>query len=168
MASFNQMLRPTSLSRYDRDRVQAQFDRLVKAGAIEGRSELQFRSMGGAFPNAFALPGGIVFVTRGTLETVRDEGELAGVLAHEISHVALRHGTSQMSKAYVAEQGIGILGTVFGGGSERPSDAGDMATAVGGIGLNTLFLKFSRECETEADLAGARMLSEVGSCPFTS
>jgi beta-barrel assembly-enhancing protease len=115
--------------------------------------------------NAFALPGGIVFVTRGTLETVRDEGELAGVLAHEISHVALRHGTSQMSKAYVAERGLGILGTLFGG-AERPNDAGEVATAVGGIGLNTLFLKFSRECETEADLAGARMLAASGYDPI--
>ena len=116
--------------------------------------------------NAFALPGGIVFVTRGTLETVRDEGELAGVLAHEISHVGLRHGTSQMSKAYVAEQGLGILGTIFGGGVERPNDAGEVATTVGGVGLNTLFLKFSRECETEADLAGARMLSAAGYDPI--
>jgi predicted Zn-dependent protease len=112
--------------------------------------------------NAFALPGGIVFVNRGTLEAVHDEGELAGVLAHEISHVALRHGTSQMSKAYVAKRGIDIFRRIFG----RRDDADDVAGALGGLGLNTLFLRFSREAETEADLAGARMLAERGYDPI--
>jgi len=113
--------------------------------------------------NAFALPGGIVFVNRGTLEAVHDEGELAGVLAHEISHVALRHGTSQMSKAYVAKRGIDIFRTIFG---RRDGDADSVAEALGGLGLNTLFLSFSREAETEADLVGARMLAERGYDPI--
>jgi predicted Zn-dependent protease len=130
------------------------------------RFPYQFHVVNLADVNAFALPGGVVFVTRGTLETVRDEGELAGVLAHEISHVGLRHGTSQMSKAYVAERGLWIFGTLLGGSVERPNDAGEVATSVGGLGLNTLFLKFSRECETEADLAGARMLADAGYDPI--
>jgi predicted Zn-dependent protease len=113
--------------------------------------------------NAFALPGGIVFVNRGTLEAVHDEGELAGVMAHEISHVALRHGTSQMSKAYVAKRGIDIFRTIFG---RRNEDADSVAEALGGLGLNTLFLRFSREAETEADLVGARMLAARGYDPI--
>jgi len=59
--------------------------------------------------NAFALPGGFVFVNRGTIEAADTEAQLAGVLAHEISHVALRHGTNQVSKAYLAKAGIGLL-----------------------------------------------------------
>jgi predicted Zn-dependent protease len=113
--------------------------------------------------NAFALPGGIIFVTRGTLETVRDEGELAGVLAHEISHVGLRHGTNQLSKAHVAQAGIDIYRGIAGGGA---ADAGSVAESLGGLGLNTLFLKFSREAETEADMAGVRMLAEAGYDPI--
>ena len=115
--------------------------------------------------NAFALPGGIVFVNRGTLEAVHDEGELAGVLAHEISHVALRHGTSQMSKAYVAKRGIDIFRTIFGGRG-RDGNASNVAEALGGLGLNTLFLRFSREAETEADLTGARILAGRGYDPI--
>lgn len=115
--------------------------------------------------NAFALPGGVVFVNRGTLEAVKDEGELAGVIAHEIGHVALRHGTSQMSKAYVAQKGFDILRRLGGGGS-RPGDANEVAEAVGGVGLNTLFLKFSRDAENQADAVGARMLAEAGYDPI--
>jgi hypothetical protein len=114
--------------------------------------------------NAFALPGGIIFVTRGTLETVRDEGELAGVLAHEISHVALRHGTSQMSKAYIAQTGLGILREIFGG--DGVGNLGDVVAAVGGAGLNTLFLKFGRTAETQSDLTGARIMADAGYDPI--
>ena len=78
--------------------------------------------------NAFALPGGPVYVTRGIIEAVRNEGELAGVMAHEISHVALRHGTNQVSKAYLAKAGIGLLGGILGGS----------ATATGSIMQATL------------------------------
>ena len=114
--------------------------------------------------NAFALPGGVVFVTRGTLEAVTDEGELAGVHAHEISHVALRHGTSQMSKAYNAKTGLGILQRILGG--RGASNIGDIVTEVGGLGLNTLFLKFGRTAETQADLTGAEIMAAAGYDPI--
>src|SRR5215212_89900 len=64
--------------------------------------------------NAFALPGGYVFVNAGTIATARNEGELAGVMAHEIAHVALRHPTNQVSKAYVAKTGLRIVRRVTG------------------------------------------------------
>jgi hypothetical protein len=115
--------------------------------------------------NAFALPGGIVFVNRGTLETVKDEGELAGVMAHEISHVALRHGTSQMSKAYIAQTGLGILQRILGGGRQGETSIGDVVAAVGGLGLNTLFLKFGRTAESQADLTGAEIMGKDGYDP---
>ena len=112
--------------------------------------------------NAFALPGGPTYVTRGLIETVRNEGELAGVMAHEISHVALRHGTNQASKAYLAQAGIGILGGLLGGGGGA---TGQIVQAVGGFGLNALFLKFSRTAETQADVLGTQIMARAGYDP---
>jgi hypothetical protein len=111
--------------------------------------------------NAFALPGGFVFVNAGAIMAAKDEGELAGVLAHEITHVALRHGTSQASKAYLAQKGLGILGRVFG----RENDLGQIVGAVGGTGANMLFLRFGRTAETQADLEGARIMADAGYDP---
>lgn len=112
--------------------------------------------------NAFALPGGFIFVNAGALMAARNEGELAGVIAHEITHVALRHGTNQASKAYVAQRGIGILEKVFGGSD---SDLGQLMGAVGGTGANVLFLRFGRTAERQADLEGARVMAEAGYDP---
>src|SRR5262249_57591350 len=67
--------------------------------------------------NAFALPGGFTYVNRGLIEAAKNEGEMAGVIAHEISHVALRHGTAQVAKAQKYQTGsavVGVLGSVFG------------------------------------------------------
>ncbi|MCA1635515.1 MAG: M48 family metallopeptidase [Acidobacteria bacterium] len=110
--------------------------------------------------NAFALPGGFVFVNAGAITAAKTEGELAGVIAHEISHVALRHGTNQASKAYVAQKGIGILGSVFGDG-----ELGSVVGALGGAGANMIFLKFGRTAETQADLEGARVMAASGYDP---
>ena len=112
--------------------------------------------------NAFALPGGFIFVNAGAILAVRNEGELAGIVAHEITHVALRHGTSQASKAYVAQRGIGILERVFGG---NDSDLGQLMGIVGGTGANVLFLRFGRTAERQADLEGALIMAEAGYDP---
>jgi predicted Zn-dependent protease len=111
--------------------------------------------------NAFALPGGYVYIHRGLIERVRTEGELAGVMAHEIAHIALRHPTHQLSKAYVAQTGAGLLTRVLGGGSSQGRTS-QIVNAVGGFGLNTLFLKFSRSAEEEADALGARIMARSG------
>ena len=109
--------------------------------------------------NAFALPGGPMYVNRGMIQAARTEGEMAGVMAHEISHVALRHGTAQATKAqkYALGAGIaGILGSILGG------------PAIGQIAQGTVgvyFLKFSREYETEADILGARIMANAGYDP---
>jgi hypothetical protein len=111
--------------------------------------------------NAFALPGGPMYVNRGMIEAARTEGEMAGVMAHELSHVALRHGTAQASKAqkYGTAAGIlGILGAVIGG----PAGA---AAQIAGQGVGVYFLKFSREYETEADLLGAQIMARAGYDP---
>jgi len=111
--------------------------------------------------NAFALPGGPMYVNRGMIEAARNEGEMAGVMAHELSHVALRHGTAQASKAqkYGTAAGIlGILGAVIGG----PAGA---AAQIAGQGVGVYFLKFSREYETEADILGAQIMARAGYDP---
>ena len=111
--------------------------------------------------NAFALPGGFIYVHRGLIEAARTEGELAGVVAHEMAHVALRHGTAQVSKAYAAQLGVGALGQILGGRRQN----NQVWNVVGNLGLSTLFLKFSRNAEDEADSLGARMMAEAGYNP---
>ncbi len=113
--------------------------------------------------NAFALPGGYVYVNRGLIEAVRNEGELAGVLAHEMAHVAQRHGTSQATKAYGAQMGVGLLGSLLGGRDRR---LGVGEQVIGSLGLNALFMKFSRNAESEADRVGAQMMSRAGYDPM--
>ena len=113
--------------------------------------------------NAFALPGGYVFVNAGAIMAAKNEGELAGVMAHEISHVALRHGTNQASKAYLAERGLNILRSIAGGQDHPNMD--QIITSIGGTGANMLFLKFGRTAESQADLEGAHMMARAGYDP---
>jgi len=122
----------------------------------------QFKVVNASDINAFALPGGYLYVNRGLIEAAQNEGQLAGVMAHEMAHVALRHGTSQASKAYVAQTGLGLLGGLVG--KDDPS-AEQRIAALGGFGLNTLFLKFSRTAEEQADVTGAQMMAEAGYDP---
>ena len=86
----------------------------LAAQAPGARYPYQIKAVNAAEINAFALPGGPMYVNRGLLEAARSEAELAGVLAHEMSHVALRHGTHQASKAYLGQAGLGILGGLLG------------------------------------------------------
>ena len=124
-------------------------------------SEFQyyFKVVNASDINAFALPGGPMYVNRGMIEAARTEGEMAGVMAHEISHVALRHGTAQATKGqkYGVLAGIaGIAGTIFGG-----PGVGQLAQAPFAVYL----LKFSREYETEADVLGAQIMARAGYDP---
>jgi len=108
--------------------------------------------------NAFALPGGFTYVNRGLIEAARNEGELAGVIAHEISHVALRHGTAQYAKAQKAGWGQAagqILGAVIGGG------AGSVIAAGSQLGIGAYFLKYSRDYEKQADILGSQIMARA-------
>ena len=112
--------------------------------------------------NAFALPGGPMFLNRGMIEAAKTEGEVAGVMGHEISHVALRHGTAQATKGQKFQLGA-ILGQVAGavvGGT-----AGAIIAQGSQFGLGTYFLKYSREYESQADLLGAQILARAGYDP---
>jgi hypothetical protein len=113
--------------------------------------------------NAFALPGGPMYLNRGMIEAAKNEGELAGVMAHEMSHVALRHGTAQQSKATPYEIGSiagQILGAIIGG------TAGAVVSQGAQFGFGTAFLRFSREYEKQADLLGSHTMARAGYNPL--
>lgn len=110
--------------------------------------------------NAFALPGGPAFIFTGLMKASDNEAELAGVLAHEISHVVLRHGTHQASKANIAEGPARIIGAV-----NSLTLFGRLLNVGLGLGLNGIFLKFSRTDESEADALGTHIMSEAGYDP---
>lgn len=112
--------------------------------------------------NAFALPGGPMYLNRGMIAQARTQGEVASVIAHEISHVALRHGTAQATKATKYELGTlagAVLGSIIGG------KTGAVVSGATEFGLGTHFLKFSREYERQADILGSHIMAEAGFDP---
>ena len=111
--------------------------------------------------NAFALPGGPVFVFSGLFTEADNEAQVAGVLAHEIAHVALRHGTNQASKASLLQIPAAIAGAAAG-----QSTLGQVVQLGLGAGLNGLFLKYSRTAESQADALGARIMADAGFNPI--
>ena len=131
---------------------------LVAPGA---RYPYQIKAVNATEINAFSLPGGPMYVNRGLITAARSEAELAGVLSHEMAHVALRHGTHQASKAYLGQAGLGILGGLLG----KKSNTAQIVNSIGGVGLNAVFLKFSRDDEYEADALGAQMMAKAGYDP---
>jgi len=112
--------------------------------------------------NAFALPGGPMFLNRGMLEAAKTEAEAAGVMGHELAHVFLRHGTAQATKGERFQIGAiagQVLGAIVGGA------AGNIIAQGSQFGLGAYFMKFSREYETQADLMGAQLLARAGYDP---
>jgi len=112
--------------------------------------------------NAFALPGGPMFLNRGMMESAKTEAEMAGVMAHEIAHVALRHGTAQATKGQKFQVGAiagQILGAIVGGA------AGSVIAQGSQFGLGAYFLKYGREYERQADLLGAQIMARAGYDP---
>ena len=122
----------------------------LKMAKVSERPNLpwEFHVVNDASVNAFALPGGFIYVTRGLMTSINDEAELATVVGHEIGHVTNRHSVQQISKAQVAQLGLGI-------GSILSSDIARMAGAAS-TGLQLLFLKYGRDAENQADAAGFR------------
>ena len=111
--------------------------------------------------NAFALPGGPMFINTGLLRAVDNEGQLAGVMGHEMSHVILRHGTNQASKSQLIE-----LPAVLGSQMAGSSMMGKLAQLGIGLGANSVLLKFSRSAESQADLMGSHLMAEAGYNPI--
>ncbi|MEN6536356.1 MAG: M48 family metallopeptidase [Bryobacteraceae bacterium] len=111
--------------------------------------------------NAFALPGGPAFVHTGLIAAADNEAQIAGVLAHEITHVALRHGTNQVSKANLIQLPALLAAQKMGGGI-----LGQLGQLGIGLGANSLLLKFSRTAETQADLLGVQIAAQAGYNPL--
>lgn len=105
--------------------------------------------------NAMAVPGGYIYITRGMLERINSEDELAGVLGHEIAHVTARHSAQQISKQQLAQVGL-VLGAVVAG-----PEALDRYGQLAQLGLGLLFQRYSRQHETEADLLGTGYMAEA-------
>lgn len=137
-----------------------------KLVAVSGRPDIPytFKVVDGKEVNAFALPGGYVYVFRGLLEAADYESEVAGVMAHEMGHVVARHGIEQLKRAQLIGLGSAIFGQIVGGGQEsgQGPSLGEMAIGLVGTGA---YLSYSREAEAEADKLGVRMLYDAGYDP---
>src|SRR6201987_3990224 len=112
--------------------------------------------------NAFALPGGPIYVNTGTIAAA-NEAELAGVMGHEISHVVMRHSTRQASRQTRAAVPLAILSGVLAAGVG--GWAGSLAQMGISIGAGSVFTKYARDAETEADMVGAQIIYDAGYNP---
>jgi predicted Zn-dependent protease len=135
--------------------------RLVEQGELE-KYPYFFKVVNDESINAFALPGGPMYVHTGLIKAADNEGQLAGVLAHELSHVVLRHGTSQATKANGIQIIAVLTGAIVGGNSMW----GQLTQLGVGLGANSVLLKFSRGAEQDADLLGAYTMAKAGYNPL--
>ncbi len=147
----------TSIGLLDDQGLQAYVQQIGRRQAVTSeRPNLpwEFHVVDDPTPNAFALPGGFIYVTRGMLNLMMSEAELAGVIGHEIGHVTARHSVNQVSKQQLAQLGLGLGGIFFP--EVRPF--GQLL----GAGLELLFLKYSRDDEREADELGFEYMRKQG------
>jgi len=134
--------------------------RKLAAQSETPNARFQFFVLNDDTVNAFALPGGYVYVSRGLIALCEDEAELAGVIGHEIGHVTARHSAQRYSSAMATNLGlaaVGILGSVFG----APSGFGNIVS----YGAQAALQSYSRAQEMEADRLGARYMSRAGYDP---
>ncbi len=122
----------------------------------------EFTALNGPEVNAFALPGGKVFISRGMLEAMENEAQLAAVLAHEIGHVTARHVNERYSQELGLSLGASIIGGVLGDGGATAQIA-NAATQIGG---SLVLLSFNREQELQADELGMRYMTRAGYDPY--
>lgn len=142
---------------YNDSELATMIDRLgQRLASVSQRPNLQytFRVLDSPVINAFALPGGYVYVTRGILAHFNSEDQLAGVLGHEIGHVVARHSAEQMSRVQLASLGLGV-------GSLISEDFQKFA-GIAEVGVGLLFLKFSRGQESESDMLGVEYSTKLG------
>ena len=126
-----------------------------RLGKVSHRPNLNyhFKILDVSVVNAFAVPGGYVYFTRGILAGVNSEAELAGLLGHEIGHITARHSAKQYSKAQLAQLGLGV-GSIFADSS--------IISGLAQLGMGMLFLRFSRDNERQADDLGVEYSSKLG------
>ncbi len=138
-------------------KVDGYLDRLGQRLASKAPGEkyaYQFKGVNDASINAFALPGGFLYINRGTIEAADNEAQLAGVIGHEIGHSALRHGTNQMTKATAMQLPLAMLGGVVG----NKSIVGLLTQVGANFGAQSILLKYSRDAERQADIVGTQIL----------
>jgi Zn-dependent protease with chaperone function len=121
-----------------------------------------FKVINSAEINAFALPGGYVYLNRGAIDAAESEAQIAGVLAHETGHVVMRHGTHEASQALLARAPLAILGGMLG-------QSGSLTALLTGMGLdlgvNSILLRNSRAAESQADEVAIYILYQAGYDP---
>lgn len=110
--------------------------------------------------NAFAAPGGFIFITTGILKKLKDEAELAAVLGHEVGHVVKKHSLKRMQRAAVAEFGLGMVSSLLGGGK-----TGALVAQLGPIASNLVLLRNGREAELESDEQGLQLNQRASLAP---
>ena len=149
-----------SLGLYESEALQATVSDL--GNEMASRSERpalpwSFKLVDDPMVNAFALPGGFIFITRGIMAALNSEAELAGVIGHEIGHVTARHSASQMSRQQFQQIGLGV-------GSILSSDVASVAGVLS-AGLGLLNLRYSRGDESQSDELGVRYMTRAGYDP---
>lgn len=159
---------PKQMAVIDNATIQPVIDRMIRNLTAQGRAgeyPYSIRLVYEDSINAFAFPGGAMFIHTGLIQRADNEEQVAGVLAHEVSHVALRHGMANMVRAQKAQTyaGIGgaLAGIFLGGGA-----AGSLAQMGIGLTAQSVMMKYSRGAETEADLLGTRLMNAAGYNPI--
>jgi predicted Zn-dependent protease len=149
-----------SMGLYENEPLSAYVEQLgQRLAASSERPDLPwaFKVIDDSTVNAFALPGGFIYVTRGILAHLGSEAELAGVLGHEIGHVTAQHSVNQLSKQQLSMLGLGVAMIIVPG-------LQDFAP-IASIGLQLMFLKFSRDDELQADELGVRYMTNISENP---
>ncbi len=136
---------------------------LTQYEPVEANYPWTFKVVNSRDINAFALPGGFIYVNRGAIESAEDEAQLAGVIAHETGHVVMRHGTHQASQMMLAQLPLAILGGMLG---QSGGLAEELARVGISFGLNATFLHYSRGMESQADQVGTYVLYHAGYDPY--
>jgi predicted Zn-dependent protease len=155
-----------SMGIYQDDELQRYVEGIgLRMAALSERPHLpwQFRVIDDSAVNAFAVPGGFIYVTRGILAHMGSEAELASVLGHEIGHVTARHSVQQMTRQQLAQAGlaVGMIGLAVVGAGEL----GQMLGQAAGAGAQLLFLKYGRDDETQSDDLGFKYMIASGYAP---
>jgi predicted Zn-dependent protease len=132
---------------------------LVKYEPVEGDYPWTFKVVNSREINAFAFPGGYIYVNRGAIEAADDEAQLAGVLAHESGHVVMRHGTHMASQMAIAQGGLAILSSLLGQSSSGMTDFAKLGIS---LGVSSILLHNSRSAESQADQVGTYVLYHAG------
>ena len=149
-----------SLGLYESEALQATVRDLgneMASGSERPALPWSFKLVDDPMVNAFALPGGFIFITRGIMAALNSEAELAGVIGHEIGHVTARHSASQMSSQQLQQIGLGV-------GSILSSDVASVAGVLS-VGLGLLNMRYSRGDESQSDELGVRYMSRAGYDP---